>query len=136
MKLIRKGKFWLWEETDEGRAFDEKILKLERAFSDTGKSIWGTDGCEKCGACCYEYQIRTLGKLKDTNYSLCPYQNRMHRNDCMRQEKKPRECKKYGCWKREYRMGTPAERYAMMRMAVDILKTKTEKDIISLVEKI
>jgi len=135
MKLRNGGSYWLWEENDQEIEFDEKVLKAQRKFNDSGKSIWGTDGCEKCGACCYKFQISTLKQKKDKQYTLCPYQKVKETSICKKQgTEKPRECKNYGCWKREYKMGIPAERYAMIRMAIDILHTKKESDLIKALE--
>lgn len=135
MKLVDKGKFWLWENSPKKIEFDEVVLLAERKFNDSGKSIWGTDGCEKCGACCYKFQITSLKEKKNENYVPCPYQKIEGSSICEKHgATKPRECKNYGCWKREYKMGTPAERYAMMRMAIDILHTKKESDLIRALE--
>lgn len=135
MKLIQNGRMWLWEENETEIEFDNQVLAAQRKFNDTGKSLWGTDGCEKCGACCYKFQITSLKKKKDTGYILCPYQKINETSVCEKQgSRKPNECKNYGCWKREYKMGTPAERYAMMRMAIDILHTKEESDLVKALE--
>lgn len=130
MKLISDGKFWIWEESSDKKSFDEKVLQAQRKFNDSGRSIWGTEGCEMCGACCYKFQIQSLGKEKGQNYSLCPYQQITESSVCKRQENKPIECKNYGCWRREYKMGTPAERYAMILMAIEILHTEKESDLL------
>jgi len=134
MKLKDKGSYWLWGETKDEVAFDERVLSAQRKFNDSKRSIWGTEECERCGACCYKFQITTLRKEKDKQYILCPYQKIEKTSVCEKQgSKKPRECKSYGCWKSQP-MGTPAERYAMMRMAIDILHTKQESDLITALE--
>jgi hypothetical protein len=135
MKLINNGKFWLWEKNEEETSFDEKVLDAQKKFNTTGRSIWGTEKCEMCGACCYKFQIASLKKEKNRNYTLCPYQIIEENSKCERHGKnKPRECRDYGCWKREYKRGIPAERYAMMLMAIEILHTKKESDLMSALE--
>jgi hypothetical protein len=136
MKLKARGAYWLWGESETEIEFDNIVLVVQRKFNDTGRSIWGTDGCEKCGACCYKFQITTLDKEKDKQYELCPHQMIEETSVCKKQgSEKPIECNNYGCWKREYKMGTPAERYAMMKMAIEILHTKKESDLIRIVEQ-
>lgn len=135
MKLKSDGAYWLWEESEEERGFDEIVLYAQRKFNNSGKSIWGTDKCEQCGSCCYKFQIKTLGKEKEKQYVLCPYQKIGGVSSCEKHgQNKPKECKRYGCWERKYPMGTPAERYAMIRMAIDILHTKEESDLIKALE--
>lgn len=134
MKLKNKGTYWIWEESPDKRAFDEKVLQAQRKFNDYGRSIWGTRCCEMCGACCYKFQIQSLGKEKGQNHSLCPYQQITESSVCKRQENKPIECENYGCWRREYKMGTSAERYAMMLIAIEILHTKKESDLLEVLK--
>jgi hypothetical protein len=128
MKLLDQGRFWIWDESS--REKDLVILDLQKKYKSQGKSIWGTEGCERCGACCYKFRIKSLDKPQ---FQVCPYQIKDKRG-CDIQDKKPRECDFYGCWRKDIRMGTDAERLQLMRIAVDILKTKTEREIDNLVE--
>ncbi|MCK4997763.1 hypothetical protein KAS08_05665 [Candidatus Pacearchaeota archaeon] len=104
---------------------ESKLVELQDQFKKFDKSIWGTDECERCGICCYKYEIEELGIEKQ--YTRChnmeivdsvPY--------CKIQEEKPEVCENYGCYKGR---GSPVERWQMMQMAEKILKTKTHKDL-------
>jgi hypothetical protein len=103
---------------------EKNILKLQHQFLEFNKNIWGTDNCERCGSCCYKYRIEEIGK--NEIYANCknleirdaiPY--------CRTQEEKPETCKAYSCKNR----GSALERFHMVKMATNILETKTNNDL-------
>ncbi len=126
MRLINEGKGIIWSDGEEGE-IDKKILALQRQYSKQCLSIWGTDDCYRCGACCYMFK-----KDDKPQFTTCQYLNTETEAECLKQDDKPRECTDWKCWGPI--TGTPKQRYQLMRIAVDILKTKTEKDILDLIE--
>ncbi len=129
MKLTQKGRFWIWDE--ESREVDLAILDLQRFYKDKGLSIWGSSQCECCGACCYKFGILPLGK---SQYKKCEFLHCSDEAECdVHGRNKPHCCKIYGCWSRNFKMGTDAERLQLIRIAIDILHTKKEKDLLELI---
>ena len=130
MKLTGKGEFWIWDEPS--RETDLAVMALQKKYKHDGLSIWGTPSCQKCGACCYKFGIPTIDKPQ---YQVCQYQTCTKQgSSCERNgPRKPWGCKLYGCWNKRIAMGTDAERLQLIRMAVDILKTKTEIDMLELI---
>lgn len=126
MRLTGGGRDFVWGKGEEG-CIDDEILAIQREYSKNGLSIWGTEGCNRCGACCYMPQ-----KWDSPEYTKCRHLITeggtaacgIHGKD------KPQECTNWGCYDR-INPGTPGQRYHMIRIAVDILKTKTENDIIN-----
>lgn len=103
---------------------EKKLVKLQSQFLKENKSIWGTDYCERCGVCCYKYEIKTLDKPEQ--YTLC--NNLKIENNvpyCEIQKDKPELCENYTCKGR----GTRIERWQMLQMSEKILETKTIEDL-------
>jgi hypothetical protein len=129
MKLINKGADWIWDDKSSGN--DQAIMDLQKEYRNLGLSIWGSLGCKQCGACCYKFEIPPFNKPQ---YKKCEYLKCSDKAECELQKNgKPRGCKIYGCWERKFKMGTDAERLQLMRIAIDILKTKKESDLIDLI---
>ena len=127
MKLNNNGCFWTWDEPT--RETDEALMRRQRIYKDCGLSIWGTRDCQRCGACCYKFIIP---RIKAEQYLPCPYQTSSEEGaSCdLHGKKKPWGCKRYGCWDKRFKMGTDAERLQLMHIAVDILHTKTQANIL------
>jgi len=131
MKLIDNGRFWGWDEKSKEK--DLAIMALQRGYKQKGLSIWGTTGCERCGACCYKFRIPTFNKPQYETCSHLTVSDSCASCD-LHKAKKPRGCKVYGCWEKKFPMGTDAERLQLIRMAIDILKTKPESKLQELIE--
>ena len=116
-----------WEHGDE---IDIRIMDLQRTFQEKGLSIWGTKECARCGACC-NYLERD-GKMGGVS---CEYlKTEPGKATCeLHGENKPDDCAGWTCYG-EYDCLTAQQRYPMMRVAVDILGTKEEEDILKLLE--
>jgi len=130
MKLNKDGSFWSWDELS--RETDLRIMGLQKQYKERGLSIWGTVSCQRCGACCYKFKIP---HVKEEQYRPCPYQSKANGGaSCELQgKKKPWGCKRYGCWNKRFKMGTDAERLQLMRIAIDILGTKNQNDLLELI---
>ncbi len=129
MRLIDGGKSFVWGEGEE-RWIDDQVLKLQRRYSKDGLSIWGTPDCSRCGACCYLPEKVNTPQLRKCEYltteegtATCGMHGR----------NKPEECISWKCYD-PINHGTPGQRYKFMRVAVDILGTKREEDILSLID--
>ena len=128
MKLQDNGRYWLWEEDATLKQRDERLMIAQRGFKQRGLSIWGTENCQRCGACCYKFMIRAFDKPP---YEMCEHLacSAAGASCNLHGHNKPAECAGYGCWNKRLKMGTDAERVALMRTAIDILHTKAEEDL-------
>ena len=104
-------------------------MKVQYQLAKLGRSIWDTDDCARGGVCCYKFQIPSLGKMEQ--YTLCDSLRIEGKQAyCNVQENKSDVCEEFGCYKsRPSMLGTSVQRWQMILMAVNILKTKTKKDL-------
>ncbi len=131
MKLLGNNGNWDWSEGSEGK-IDKQLCDLQKMYYDKKLSIWGTEGCDRCGSCCYVMGVGAVDKLP---YTKCEYLDTLNgcESDCDLQDEKPIDCAiSWDCSGEGFGKGTPAQRIYMMRTAVDILKTRTEEDILEL----
>lgn len=113
---------------------DKNLLRTEQEFYTSGKSIWGTSGCGRCGCCCYALEINEPDIIKPA-YEICKNLKidggeaacSLHR------DKKPEVCKTWTCYGGKG-LGCYTQRALFTNLSVDVLKTKTTGDVQCLCE--
>ena len=123
MQVLRGGRDWRWTDTE----FNQAVLDEERDLYRSGKNIWGTGGCARCGVCCYVLEVPEINKPA---YTRCPHLKTSRRGtSCELQGRdKPEACKAWSCYNR-LGLEMPAQRYLFAQIAVDVLGTKSQRDV-------
>jgi len=120
MKLTPSGDWFIGKKTE----FEKKIEAVQEQYNREGLSIWGTKNCDRCAACCYYFKVESV---ETPQFEACRHLKSV---DCQLQNDKPADCAHYACYGGNFGRGTNSQRYHLMRIAVDILKTKTPEDIV------
>ncbi|MCK4589076.1 MAG: hypothetical protein KAT77_01440 [Nanoarchaeota archaeon] len=120
MKLNPKGDKFLGEMTE----LDERIMKVQYQLYDQGLNIWGEEGCDRCGACCYAWGVESVKE----KFEPCEHADS---SDCeLHEDGKPVPCQAFKCYGFDYRQrGSDLQRYQLMLVAVEILKSRTPEAI-------
>jgi hypothetical protein len=128
MQLMNQGRNWRLTDA----VLDGKLIQAQYATWSEGLSIWGTSGCDQCGACCYYLEVPEIDKGAFTLCDSIELEN--GKAVCgLHDEKKPGMCSDWGCYGKTALI-SPRQRYVFARIAVDILRTKNEQDIMDLIK--
>jgi len=116
MKISDLGREWAYDSSRE----ESLVRDKQRQFMTSGKTIWGTEDCQRCGACCVYFSIPKIGK---SAYSPCPnLETCGSQTSCRVQESKPETCTGFKCNK----LKSDIVRTIIAGIAVQHLGTKSE----------
>jgi hypothetical protein len=108
---------------------EHKILRVQNYLGEKRIGIWGNDSCERCGTCCYYFDIKETSSPQD---SICQFLEINRAVNCEKHGKnKPKECVDFFCGA----VRAQGYRWEMQRIAIDRLKTKKEQDYLKLLAK-